>query len=124
MKVLCQVKEKAKALNLKKIDLVLDQAVYCKPVKIVISTHFRSFVNLGMGDFHATCVFLSVFGKRFADGELKDLVVESGFHGKIRHLKCLKENIITMASEYYQYVTLSTLFTLSTLSTNMLLYPP
>ena len=62
-----------------------------------------------MGDFHATCVFLSAVGKRFADGELKDLVVESGFHGKIRHLKCLKENIITMASEDYQYVTLSTL---------------
>ena len=29
-----------------------------------------------MGDFHATCVFLSVLGKRFADKGLKDLIVE------------------------------------------------
>ena len=79
--VFCQVKEKAEALNLKEIDFVLDHAIYCKTVEIVMSernTHLRSFINLRMDGFHATCVFLSVIGKRFADGGLKDLIVESG----------------------------------------------
>ena len=35
--VLCQVKEKAEALNLKESDLVLDHTIYCKAVEIVMS---------------------------------------------------------------------------------------
>ena len=30
-----------------------------------------------MGSFHVTCVFLSVMGKRFKDGGLTDLLLES-----------------------------------------------
>ena len=80
--VLCQVKEKAEALNLKETAVVLDHAIYCRAVQIVMSerkTHLRSFINLRMGSFHATNVFLNVLGKRFADARLKDLIVESGF---------------------------------------------
>ena len=57
--VLYQVKETAKPLYLKKTDLVLDHAIYCKAVEIVMSernTHFRSFISLRMGGSHATCV--------------------------------------------------------------------
>ena len=43
------------------------------------NTHLRSFINLRMGGFLAKCVFLSVIGKGFADGGLKDLIVESGY---------------------------------------------
>ena len=78
--VLCQVKEKAEALNLKETDLVLDHAIYCKAVEIVMSkrnTHLRSFINLRMSGFHATCVFLSVIGKFCTDRELKYLIVKS-----------------------------------------------
>ena len=35
--VLCQVKEKAEALNLKESDLVLDHTIYCKAVETVMS---------------------------------------------------------------------------------------
>ena len=79
------IKEKAEALNLKETNLVLDHAIYCKAVEIVMSernTHLRSFINLRMDGFHATCVFLSVIGKRFADGGLKDLIAESGLLGE------------------------------------------
>ena len=51
---LCQVKEKAEALNLKEADLVLDHAIYCKAAEIVMSernTHLRSFINLRKGVF-------------------------------------------------------------------------
>ena len=43
-----------------------------------------------MGGFHATCVFLSVIGKRFADGGLKDLTVESGLLGEDQPSQMLK----------------------------------
>ena len=34
-----------------------------------------------MGSFHYTCVFLSVIEKRFRDGGLKDLLLESRLVG-------------------------------------------
>ena len=43
-----------------------------------------------MGGFHATCVFLSVIGKRFADKGLKDLIVESGLLGEDKASQMLK----------------------------------
>ena len=91
--VLCQVKKKAEALNLKETDLVLDHAIYCKALEIKMSernTHLRSFFNLRMGGFHATCVFLSVIGKRFANGRLKDLIVESRLLGEDQASQMLK----------------------------------
>ena len=87
------IKEKAEALNLKETNLVLDHAIYCKAVEIVMSernTHFRSFINLRMGGSHVTCVFLSVAGKRFADGGLKVLIVESGLLGEDQASQILK----------------------------------
>ena len=38
----------------------------------------RDFINLKMGGFHATCVFLGVIGKQFGDAALKDVMVEAG----------------------------------------------
>ena len=35
----------------------------------------RDFINLRMGDFHATCVFSGVIGKQFSDAGLKDIMV-------------------------------------------------
>ena len=42
------------------------------------NSHLRSFINLRICGFRAASVFLSVLGKRFADGGLKDLIAESG----------------------------------------------
>ena len=82
MDIIQERRQKAEALNLKETAVVLDHAIYCRAVQIVMSerkTHLRSFINLRMGSFHATNVFLNVLGKRFADARLKDLIVESGF---------------------------------------------
>ena len=54
------------------------------------NTHLGLFINLRMGGFHATCVSLSVIGKRFANGGLKDLIVESGFLGEDQASQMLK----------------------------------
>ena len=35
--ILCQVKEKAEAFDLKETDLALDHAIYCKAVEVVMS---------------------------------------------------------------------------------------
>ena len=50
--VLCQVKEKAEALNLKETAVVLDHAIYCRAVQIVMSerkTHLRFIYQLKDG---------------------------------------------------------------------------
>ena len=52
--------------------------------------HIRSFINLRMCGFYATLLFLSVIGKRFVDGGLKDLVVESGLPGGDQASQMLK----------------------------------
>ena len=91
--ILFQVKEKAEALNLKETDLVLDHAIYCKAVEIVMQERnekLRKFINLRMGGFHATCIFLGVIGKRFGDGGLKNLIVESGLLGDDQASQMLK----------------------------------
>ena len=91
--VLWQVKKKAEALNLKETDFVVDYAIYCKAVEIVMSernTHLRSFIKLRMIDFNSTCVFLSVIGKRFAGGGLKYLIVESSLLGEDQASQMLK----------------------------------
>ena len=82
--VLVQFKEKVTQLGLSETDLVLDHAIYCKAVEIIMNdrhTDLRDFINLRMGGFHATCVFLSVIGKCFSDAGLKDLPVETGLIG-------------------------------------------
>ena len=91
--ILFQVKEKAEALNLKETDLVLDHAIYCKAVEIVMQERnekLRRFINLRMGGFHATCIFLGVIGKRFGDGGLKNLIVESCLLGDDQASQMLK----------------------------------
>ena len=61
-------------------DLVtLDQAIYCKAqeIKWKHPGQFKSVV-LCMGGFHIAGIFMAVLGKRFGDGGLHDLLVESG----------------------------------------------
>lgn len=67
-------KQKAKALNLNKTDLVLDHAIYSKAVEIVTNAKYadlRTFINIQMGGFHAASIFLGVIGKRFKYASLK-----------------------------------------------------
>ena len=74
--------EMATQLNLDDTVVVLDQAIYAKALEVVWKQKekFNSIV-LRMGSFHITCVFLSVMGKRFKDGGLRDLLLESTLVG-------------------------------------------
>ena len=82
--VLCQVKEKAEALKNKKADLVLDRVIYCKALEVIMDPRNLepcNFVNLGMGAFHASCIFIAVIGKRFGAAGLKDICTEASLIG-------------------------------------------
>ena len=61
-------------------DLVFDQAIYSKVLEVVMEeqiSDLRDFINLRMGDFHATCVYSGVIGKQFSDAGLKDVMVKA-----------------------------------------------
>ena len=83
--VLLECQAKAETLNLDVADLVLDHAIYCKVLDILLkegNKSNKSFISLQMGGFHASCNFLAVIGKRFGDAGLKDLIIESGLLGE------------------------------------------
>ena len=55
--VLCQIKEKAEALKNKKVDLVLDNAIYCKSLEVMMdprNLELCNFVNLRVRAFYAS----------------------------------------------------------------------
>ena len=83
--ILLQCKAKAEILNLDVADLVLDHAIYSKALEVLLkegNENLKGFINLRMGGFHASCIFLAVIGKRFGDAGLKDLIIESGLLGE------------------------------------------
>ena len=74
----------ADELDQEDIVIVLDQAIYAKALDIVwqpaMSNSFRKLV-LRMGAFHVACIFMTVIGKRFQDGGLRDMLTESEVMG-------------------------------------------
>ena len=69
----------ADQLRQQDVVVVVDQAIYAKAKDVVWSRpqEFKRIV-LCMGAFHICCNFLGVISKRFADGGLSDILVESG----------------------------------------------
>ena len=65
-------------LYLQTIVVVMDQALFAKAVEITWK-HKERFSNtlLRMGTFHTICNALSILGKRFGDGGLKDICIEA-----------------------------------------------
>lgn len=72
----------ATQLGLTDTVVVLDQAIYAKALEVMWK-HTEEFASvvLRMGSFHIACVFLTVIGKRFGDGGLRDLLLESTLVG-------------------------------------------
>ena len=67
--VLRKVKAKAETIDLKEEDLVLDHASYKLVLKVLMdpkNEKLKSFINLRIGGFHTSCIYISVIGKRFA----------------------------------------------------------
>ena len=105
--VLVQCKEKATQIGLSKTDLVLDHAIYCKAVEIIMNDRhrgLRDFINLRMSSFHATCVFLGVIGKRFGDADLKKLIAETGLIGADMTEQLFKGKHYNNAIRIHHYV--------------------
>jgi hypothetical protein len=111
--ILNQSEKIRKSLHLSSIIVVMDQALYAKASEIVWK-HNEAYCNiiLRMGVFHTICNFMSILGKRFEDGGLRDICIESGilgegsakgvFDGKmynraIRVHKCLYEALMRLA---------------------------
>ena len=64
--VLQQVKVKAKSIGLQKGDMFLDHAI-CKLTLDVLmypkNEELKNVINLRMGGFHASCIFIEVIRK-------------------------------------------------------------
>ena len=67
-------------------------------------SNLRAFINLRMGGFHATCIFLSVIGKRFSDAGLKDVIVETGLLAEDTVEQLLKGKHYNNAMRIHFYV--------------------
>jgi len=68
-----------KILNLPKIVVVLDQALYAKACEVPWKhKDLYAEVRLRLGTFHTIFNLLSIIGKRFQDAGLRDTGTESG----------------------------------------------
>lgn len=84
LELLEQSKLKAEQMELEDTDVVSDQAVYAKCFEVLMNPkheHLKKFIVLRMGGFHIITTYLAVIGKRFADGGLRDLIVEAELIG-------------------------------------------
>ena len=75
--ILNQSEEIRKKLCLSAIVVVMDQALYAKAAEIAWKQDQFSNIVLRMGTFHTICNALAILGKRFGDGGLKDIFIES-----------------------------------------------
>ena len=76
--VLSQSIDIADKLNQNSIVVVMDEAVYSKAQMIRwTSDVFQNRLVLRLGEFHVIMCFLGVIGKRFQDGGLRDILIES-----------------------------------------------
>ena len=72
----------ANLVNQESVVVVCDQALYPKATEIVWKHQaIFSRIALIMAAFHIALTFLAVIGKRFGDGGLHDVLVESGIVG-------------------------------------------
>ena len=75
--ILNQSEEIRRKLCLNAIVVVMDQALFAKACEICWKEECFSKIVLRMGVFHALCNMFSILGKRFGDGGLKDVLIES-----------------------------------------------
>ena len=95
----------------------MDQALYAKASEILWKQkEVYCNIILRMGVFHIICNFTSILGKRFQDGGLRDICIESGILGEgsvngvtdgkmynraIRVHKCVYEALMRIAWENF-----------------------
>ena len=83
------------ALVLPCTDLVLDHTIYAKALEVLQNPNnadLKKIINLKMGCFHASRIFLAVIGKRFGSAGLHDLIVEAHLSGpeSVNQTMCLR----------------------------------
>ena len=72
-------------------DVVLDMAIFSKAVEIFMNPRYidlKDLIVLRLGAFHTMCIFIAVIGKRFGDGGLRDIIVESNLLGEVQLIRC------------------------------------
>ena len=118
--ILVQSDDIRKQLCLDSIVVTLDQALYAKASEIVWKENCFKHIILRMGTFHTICNALSILGKRFGDGGLKDILIESQliaegsvngvidgkhYNRAVRAHKCIYEAMMRLAwSEFIQWL--------------------
>ena len=69
----------ANELELQDIVLVFDQAIYAKAQVIRWQDpEFKRRLVIRLGEFHTSMNFMAIFGKRFEDSVIKEVLVQSG----------------------------------------------
>ena len=94
-----------KSLNLSSVVVVMDQALYAKASEIIWK-HNDAYCNiiLRMGAFHTICDFMSILGKRFQDGGLRDICIESGILGEGSVYSVTDGRMYNRAIQVHRYV--------------------
>lgn len=79
--ILVRSLEQVQKLQLDHIVVVFDQAIYAKAQQIRWKDHtnedMKTKLVVRLGEFHTSMSFLNIIGKRFGDGGLKDILIES-----------------------------------------------
>ena len=97
-----KIKEK---LNLAVLVCVFDQAIFAKAVEIKWK-HPEKYENciIMLGIFHMLMMFLGIIGKRFKDGGLRDVLVQSGVIAEGSVEKTLSGKMYNRAVRYCKIV--------------------
>ena len=94
--VLNQVHKKTQILGQQQsADLVFDHAIY---LNNPVNEHLRTIINIRMGGFHACCILLTVFGKRFASAGLRGKQYNYG----MRIIKIVSEAFFRLKLEAFK----------------------
>ena len=76
---------KAEKIDLSCVDAVFNHAIYANALEVIpnpSNPDLQRFINMRMGAFHDTCIFIGVIRKRFGSVGLKDIIIEANLVGQ------------------------------------------
>ena len=80
-----QIKLKAEKIGLSCPDAVFDHSIYAKALEAITNpanADLQRFINMRMGGFYASCIFIGVIRKRFSSAGLKGIIIEANLVGQ------------------------------------------
>ena len=73
-------KKKTEEIGLSCADAVFNHVIHAKALEVIYNpanADLQRFINMRMGAFHASCIFIGVIEKRFGSVGLKDIIIEA-----------------------------------------------